>query len=196
MTAAERATPTATDGGKPIRALRGRLVTLQPFADRFVSDEYLGWLRDDAVTRYIVKAGADTTLDDVRAFCTAMIRSERDFFFAIVRNDTGRHIGNVRLGPVEFDASEAHFGILIGDAASHGMGIGAEVVDLITGFCFDDLKIDRLSFPVVAENAPAMRLYDKCGFTNEGASDEVLVKDGHTYDMIVWSKTKRAERRG
>jgi RimJ/RimL family protein N-acetyltransferase len=171
---------------KPIRPLVGPRIALHPFAERFITEEYLAWLRDAEVTRFIVKAGLDVTLPDVRAFCHRLIESPDDFFFAIVHD--GRHIGNARLGPIDWSTGISGYGILIGDRSFHNRGFGAEVIELVSSFAFNELKLRALRFPVVEEHAAAMRLYRKCGFAEEGPWPEPFVRDGQSLSMTTFTK--------
>lgn len=170
--------------------IEGRTVALEPFAERFVSDSYLGWLKDDETTRWLVKAGPSVGLDEVRAFCRTMIDSADDCFFAIVDKTDGAHIGNVRLGHIDWAAGESRFGMMIGTASARGRGIGTEVMGLVERFAFDVLKLDALRFPVVADHAGALRMYEKAGFAVLGPWPEDFVKDGRSFAMVAVGKRR------
>ena len=62
-----------------------------------------------------------------------------------------RHIGNVRLGPIDDERKISKFGILIGDKDFHGLGVGTEVMGLIKDFSFNYLRLKKLRFDVVKE---------------------------------------------
>lgn len=166
----------------------GATVVLCPFSDRFVTPSYLAWLKDEVVTRYIVKAGPETTVADVRRFCSELMASPADHFFAITLKTGGRHIGNVRLGPIDPASGIARFGMLIGEPDCHGKGIGTEVVALIENFAFRELGLRGMRFPVVREHTAAMRLYLKLGYTPGGAWPEPFVKGGRTIELVAMEK--------
>ena len=167
--------------------LRGARISLEPFEARFVTERYVGWLRDDIVSRFISKAGTAVTLEDVRAFCSSMMDSTDDFFFAILLD--GRHIGNVRLGKIDWNTRTSGFGILIGERGLHGQGLGSEAVNTITDFAFADLGLQALRFPVVEEHAAAMRLYRKCGFTQAGPWPKPFERNGRLLPMAMFEKS-------
>jgi len=174
--------------GKPIRRIEGQKIVLEPFSEYYLSENYLAWLRDDMVTRYLVKGGADINMAEVRNFCRSMIESRDDFFFAIVVRDGDRHVGNVRLGPIDWREAITGFGIMIGDREWHGQGLASETIKLITSFAFDELNLSQLRFPVVAEHDAAMRLYRRAGFVEEGPAPTAFSKNGRVLPMVLFSK--------
>ena len=70
-----------------------------------------------------------------------MISSETDYFFAILLKKNLHHVGNVRLGPIDFKLMKSNFGILIGSKNYRGCGIGTEALELIKEFGFGYLKL-------------------------------------------------------
>lgn len=176
----------------PLLGMEGDRVVLVPFSEDFVSERYLEWLKDDDTTRWLVKAGPDVGLGEVRAFCRDMIASPNDCFFAIVLRHSGVHVGNVRLGTIDWQAGSARFGIMLGDPAARGIGLGGEIMALIESFAFHTLGLAQLRFPVVEANEAAMKLYAGRGFTVEGPwLGEVFVKNGREWPLV--SVVKRTD---
>lgn len=165
---------------------------LVPFSLDFVTPAYLDWLKDDETTRWLVKAGPDVGLAEVETFCRQMIDSPDDCFYAVVLKPDGRHVGNLRIGPIDWAAKTARFGVMIGDGAVRGRGLGTELMGLVERFCFHDLGLDMLRFPVVAAHAGALRMYEKAGYRQDGHWPEDFVKDGRTWPMVAMTKTRRA----
>ena len=145
----------------PIKILESDQVELQPFSKDFISNNYLNWINDKDVARFIDKAKNNTSLEDLNFFAERLIKSDFDYFFAIIYKKKKCHIGNVRLCTIDSNFKESNFGILIGDKSFHGCGIATEVLELIKDFSFNYLKLDKIHFPVVKENAAAMKLYAK-----------------------------------
>jgi len=171
----------------PIKVLEGDNVKLQPFSKDFISHEYLKWINDGDINKFIDKAKENTTLDELIFFAEKMINSKFDYFFAIIHKKNQYHVGNVRLGPVDYRYKSSNFGILIGDKNLHGCGIATETIELIKNFSFNYLKLNRLHFPVVRENIAAMKLYAKTNFTNIGEMKKNFNKNGKSWKLVEWS---------
>jgi RimJ/RimL family protein N-acetyltransferase len=171
----------------PIQRIQGSDIQLEPFSCQFVTIDYLRWMNDKETTRFIQKAQGKTSIDDLHSFVNQMIDSDLDYFFAILLKKDQRHVGNVRLGPIDFVSKKSHFGIMIGEKDLRGCGVGTEVVELIKQFSFEYLDLDRLSFPVVKKYLAAMKLYEKTGFTISGSIDQTFNKNGKSWELIEYS---------
>ena len=158
-----------------IKRIEGLKVVLEPFSIKFVNNDYLAWMKDSETAKFIKKAKQNTSLNDLHLFANKMIDSNFDYFFAILFKKNSKHIGNVRLGPVDFKGMKSNFGILIGNKNFHGIGIGTEV-----------LNLKKIVFPVVKKNIPAMGLYKKNGFILKKNLKKNFVKDGRSWKLVEW----------
>jgi [ribosomal protein S5]-alanine N-acetyltransferase len=132
--------------------LEGEKVLLEPFTLDLVTERYLGWIRDPKTTEFIWKAGPDYSLNDLREFATGMMESGDDLFFAVLDQNGAGHVGNLRLGPIDWRKRVSGFGILIGEAAKRGVGYGAEAIDLATRYALTPNLFEKngRSFELVA----------------------------------------------
>ncbi len=170
-----------------IKRMLGDKVQLEPFSLKFVNDDYLSWMNDKEVTKFINKAKDNISINDLKLFANQMIKSDYDYFFAILIKKNQHHVGNVRLGPVDFNLMISKFGIMIGDKNLHSHGIGTEVMELIKDFSFNYLKLQKIIFPVVKANIPAMKLYSKTKFKCLGDLNETFDKNGKSWELVEWS---------
>lgn len=174
----------------PIKKIIGSNIDLVPFSKIFISNDYLNWMKDKDITMFIVKQDDKISLDDIHSFVEKMIHSKSDYFFAIIYKKTKKHIGNVRLGPIDLNSMKSKFGILIGDKNFHNCGVATETLELIKNFGFNYLKLEQIRFGVVKEHRAAMRLYAKSHFTCLGETNETLKKNGKSWKIIDWSMNK------
>ncbi|WP_440650507.1 GNAT family N-acetyltransferase [Candidatus Pelagibacter sp. HIMB1495] len=171
----------------PIKKMESNRIELRPFSINYVSKEYLEWMNDKDITKFINKAKDKTSLEDLELFSKNMINSNFDYFFAIIFKDENCHIGNVRLGPVDFNLMSSNFGILIGDKNFHGLGLATEVLELIKDFGFNYLNLKTIRFAVVKEHSAAMRLYAKTKFKYLGETKKTFDKNGVSWKLVEWS---------
>ena len=124
---------------------------------------------------------------DFNEAANQMIDSNKDYFFAIVLKKNQLHIGNVRLGPIDYKLMKSNFGIMIGNKDFRGCGVGTEVLELIKDFSFKRIKLEQLSFPAVEVYTAAMKLYEKVGFTLNDKVKKTLNKNGNSWKLVEWS---------
>jgi ribosomal-protein-alanine N-acetyltransferase len=169
-----------------IKTIQGSKILLEPFSHKYINDNYLSWMNDEDTTKFIQKAKKNTKLEDLYLFANKMISSDTDYFFAILLKKNLEHVGNVRLGPIDFKSMKSNFGILIGSKNYRGCGIGTEALKLIKEFGFGYLKLKQIIFPVVEDNLPAIRLYEKAGFVLRNKLKKTFNKDGQSWKLAEW----------
>ena len=169
-----------------IKSIQGSKILLEPFSQKYINDDYLSWMNDKETTKFIKKAKKKTTFEDLYLFANEMMSSKVDYFFAILLKENLQHVGNVRLGPIDFKLMKSNFGILIGSKNYRGRGVGTEVIKLIKEFGFGYLKLKQIIFPVVEEHLPAMQLYKKAGFVLHNKLKKTFNKNGQSWKLVEW----------
>jgi len=90
----------------------------------------------------------------------------------------------------------AELQIRIGDAADRGRGVGSEAVGLLLRFAFDDLNLQRVQLHVFADNAAAIRVYEKAGFVREGVLRQAAHIGGKYVDVVLMGILREDYARG
>lgn len=172
--------------------LTSNRLLLVPFKPEQVTEDYLDWITDEELTTYIEKENPNLTLDDLRIFVEDLDQSKNDIFYRIIYKDNNLHIGNIRLGPIDFVNSTTGFGILMGRREYHKQGLAEEAINLIKNFAFNKLKLSQFQFVCFADNFGAMSLYKKMGFTKKEFNKK-MKKDEITYDQVLWYENNPKE---
>lgn len=170
----------------------GSLVLLRPLERADLNERYLSWLNDPEVTRYMETGTFPTSSEDLENYYRSLSGSKNDVILAIADKDSGRHIGNVKLGPIHWVHRSATFGILIGEKEFWGKGVGLEATRLTVEYGFYRLNLHRIDLGVFAEHETAVRCYKKAGFKIEGRLRENLFQGGEYKDRL-WMGLLRSE---
>jgi RimJ/RimL family protein N-acetyltransferase len=78
------------------------------------------------------------------------------------------HVGGCGLHSIDWRSRAAELGIVIGARDYWGRGYGTDAVQTLAGWAFDTLNLNRVFLRVFADNARAIRCYEKVGFQHEG----------------------------
>lgn len=97
-------------------------------------------------------------------------------------------IGYTVLNEINWISRNAYLGILIGEGDQRGQGLGTEALNLILEFAFNQLNLHKLSLEVLAENKPAISIYERLGFHKEGCLKENFFWKGQWLDVIVMGR--------
>jgi len=170
----------------------GSLVLLRPLERTDLNERYLSWLNDPEVTRYTETGTFPTTAEDLDNYYRSITGSRNDVMLAIEEKTSGKHVGNVKLGPIHWVHRVATFGILIGEKELWGKGVGVEATRLMVEYGFQKLNLHRIDLGVFAEHEAAVRCYEKVGFKVEGRMREDLFHAGEYKDRI-WMGLLRSE---
>lgn len=147
--------------------LHGERLTLRPLTVADATDRYASWMNDPRINQYLESRFSDHTVADLRRFVEAMIISERDFIFAMETEQDG-HIGNIKLGGVDWFHRYGDVGLLIGEEDCWGKGFATEAISLVTRFGFETLGLHKITAGCYGTNMGSARAFLKSGWVKEG----------------------------
>ncbi len=137
-------------------------LTYKRVSSEHISEDYVSWINDSEVNRYLETRG-NYTLDLLKSYIEQQY-NKATFFWAIHLKDSNKHIGNIKIDPINFETKSGEYGILIGDKANWGKGYASEATIRIINYCFDELKLTKITLGVIEDNVSAVNLYKKLGF--------------------------------
>lgn len=171
--------------------LHGDRITLREYR----REDY-NWIRKWANDSDITNTLSDIFLyphteQDSEAFLNMMIDgASKSRGFVIADKQTLAYIGQIDLHHIDWKNRSAVLGIVIGRKDLLGVGYGKEAIQLMKGFVFESLNLNRLELEVYEFNERAHRCYVSCGFKEEGRLRQKMYKDGKYWDVIVMSILK------
>lgn len=148
--------------------VRGDRIYLRDVLLSDVNAAYCGWMNDPEVTQYLESRFTSATPESLRAYVTARAQDDDTAFLAIVTCDGDRHIGNIKLGPIDRNHGVADIGIIIGEKECWGRGYATEAITLVVRYAFETLGVRRLTAGAYAGNEGSIRAFEKAGFAREG----------------------------
>ncbi len=157
-----------------------------------VTDAYHRWMNDPEVTRYLETRFVPQSRDKIAAYVTAMDQSTDSVFLAIVVKEDDHHIGNIKLGPIDWVHQRADIALVIGDKAAWGRGYASEAIGLLTEYAFRTLRLHKVTAGCYATNVGSAKAFLKAGFTREGARRQQYVSDGGYVDEILLGRVRSA----
>ncbi len=164
--------------------LEGSRVGLRALDSSDITGEYESWLNDIEVTKFTDVGVFPESRKALLEYHQSVGSSKSDLFLGIFWKNLNQHIGNVKLGPINWVHRHAAFSILIGDKKFWGRGLCEEVTRLVCDHAFVYLNLNRVHLGVVEKNLAAVRAYEKVGFTVEGKSRDYFWVEGRFHDNI------------
>lgn len=165
--------------------LIGRKIILRPLVEKDINRNYLTWINDPQVTKYMETGIFPTTLKELKDFYIKIKQSKSDIIFAICDKKTNKHIGNIKLGGINWIHRFADLGIMIGEKAYWSKGYGQEACRLVLEYAFKRLNLNKVILGVYETHEPAIKMYRKVGFKIEGKIKRLLNYKGQYVDKII-----------
>jgi RimJ/RimL family protein N-acetyltransferase len=170
--------------------LSGQNIFLRPLAGGDASEEYARWLNDPVVNRFLETRSV--TVPELEQYIEEKNGSDDALLLGIFWKNGSRHIGNIKLEPIDREKKTAVLGILIGNRDYWGKGAATEATNLLTDFAFRELGMKEVTLGVIKEHASAIRVYEKCGFVLDRIEKNALDHDGVSFDRVVMRKSAPA----
>jgi RimJ/RimL family protein N-acetyltransferase len=168
-------------------------VTLVPL-DRLHLERTRSWANDPELMRRMDRV-ARVTEDEHEAWFAALATRSDCAYFAIEQGDERRHVGNAWLWAIDRRHRKAELRIVVGDASARGRGVGAQAIDLLCRYGFEQLHLHRVYAYVLAVNPAARRAFEKAGFVAEGTLKDDRTLDAGFCDVYLLARLAAAENR-
>jgi [ribosomal protein S5]-alanine N-acetyltransferase len=153
-----------------------------------ITDRYLDWFKDERITAFL--SAKNLSRQDVLDHLNAG-RESGDFeMLAICILDSGLHVGNIKVGPINKVDRIADLPIVLGDRSFHGKDIASEAVDLGSQYALDNLDIRKVCGSVYSENKASLRCYEKGGWHIECILPNQFEVNGEIQDEVFIARYK------
>ena len=148
---------------------------------------YGEWYGDPEIWRLTSWAASPLSPSAVERLFEDRELSTTDDSFAIHLKDEERPIGVVSLMNISEANDSAELSVIVGHPEDRHHGYGAEAIDTILRYGFEELRLNRVGLSVFEFNEDAISTYEKLGFREEGRLRQALKRDGAFHDAILMS---------
>ena len=166
--------------------LIGEKIYLRVLVESDINEEYLSWINDPEVTKYMRWRAFPTTIDNIRDFIKEK-KTPDYIFLAIIDKETDTHIGNILLGPINWINHSSDLSMMIGSKKFWGKGYMSEAFNLITNHAFNILNLHKLKAGTEKENESSIKLFKKLGWVEEGLLKEHVLYNGKYHDVLLFA---------
>lgn len=181
---------TVTVNDKIYPFLPGENLYLREVRPNDVNDNYYRWLNDREVTRFLESRFYPNSREKLREYVEEKLSDPNNLFLAIVLKEDHRHIGNIKLGPINWMHRFADIGILIGERDCWGRGHATEALRLLADYAFSELNLNKLTAGCYEANAGSLKAFQKAGFLKEGTLHRQFYCEGRYMDGILLGLVK------
>jgi RimJ/RimL family protein N-acetyltransferase len=164
----------ARDGGVFLRLLR----------EDDIDDRYLSWFRDPFITRYL--EAKNITHEEALEHLRYGQKEKLRILYAICTKEDGRHIGNIKIGDINYKAMTSDLVTVVGDRAYWGRGFATAAIKIGVNIAFEKLKLRKLHAGIYNENVGSLKAYTRAGWVVEAKLHQhVLGPNGYCDTILI-----------
>jgi ribosomal-protein-alanine N-acetyltransferase len=152
---------------------------------------YAAWMQDDEVVRYLEIRFAPPDVPALEQFIARTNDSADNLLLGLFpASEPERHIGNIKLGPIDRRHACASIGVLIGAKSYWGKGLATQAVAAVAEYGFTACGLERVEAGFYAENVASQRAFKHAGFVEEGRRMRARRSGDTRTDEIVMGRLR------
>jgi UDP-4-amino-4,6-dideoxy-N-acetyl-beta-L-altrosamine N-acetyltransferase len=165
----------------------GTKITLLPFNEKYLAAVH-EWINDPEVRAGTGSEGPVSDVEHRRWYERLMAdRTQRCFIIGCGQGQAAEPVGLIGLKHICSRSRTAECYLYIGAQNDRRKGLGVEASELLLGHGFEILGLNKIYLHVISTNEPALKLYRKLGFVQDGVARQHLFLGGHFVDMCQFS---------
>ena len=156
------------------------------------AEHFVRWSLDSEAARYLDFVWPPISDAAQRAVVAedSLRRSMKDDAFDwVIVNLDGKPVGTINTHTCLPRNGTFSYGIFV-DREHQQHGYASEAISLVLRWYFHELRYQKVTVGVSADNVASLRLHEKLGFVREGTLRRMVFTDGGYCDMVWWGMTR------
>jgi RimJ/RimL family protein N-acetyltransferase len=154
-----------------------------------VTIQYVEWFSDPEVTQHSENRFMKFTLESQKQYVRDMLESDHRYLYGIF-DDQGLHIGNVTIGPIDFNHMNAEISYIVGERTMWGKGIATYAVREIANKAFGEFGLHKIYAGVYSTNLGSIKVLERAEFTLEGVRKDHFISAGTRADLLEYGRIR------
>lgn len=145
---------------------------------------YRDMINDDYISQMVVGWSFPVSKKEQFDWYNRVISSENKRF-TICLKENDKPVGMVTLTDIDYINRTALHGIKLHPSCPQGKGIATDAVMTLMELAFNQMNLNRLDGSWLVYNTGSKRLYERCGWREEGIKRSAIYRNGEYHDMAV-----------
>jgi len=149
------------------------------YADR---EQLLQWRNHPEVRRWMYTDHEIQPDEHDQWFANALVSTTKRFWVITLE---GKGVGLANLDQINHECRRSSWAFYLADPSTRGMRVGKAAAAFLQEVVFEKLQFNRLWCEALANNRPAISLYESVGLRREGILRSHVVKSDGSHDVVV-----------
>jgi ribosomal-protein-alanine N-acetyltransferase len=156
---------------------------LEPFSEKYLTQEYVNWLNNPAVVRYSEQRHRKHTIESCRKYVESFKGTSNHMWAISVINGGLGHIGNI-IAYVNQENKIADISILIGKVEAWEKGYGTEAWKAVCNYAIKVLKLRKVTGGTLSTNMSMLKIMKKAEMVDDGRRRKHYLWEGKEVDVV------------
>ena len=165
-------------------------IILKEIISKDVSLDYVNWMNDSEIVRFTDQKNLIHTKNKIKKFVNEKKKSKSEFLYGIffIKNKKKIHIGNIKLGPINFLHSNAQISYIIGKKEFQRRGIGSLAIKKVLQIAKRKFKLRKIIASIYPKNIGSRKVLLKNQFLLEGKLRKMQYFENKREDLLLFGK--------
>jgi RimJ/RimL family protein N-acetyltransferase len=157
---------------------------------KMVTKKYLLWMNTAKITNFTEQRFKKHSIVSIKKFVKSKKISRTEFLYGIyieLPNDR-IHVGNIKLGPIDFLHKTAEISYFIGDFKFQNKGIATQAVIKVNYIAKKKFNLKKITASVYSNNFFSKKLLLKNKFKLEGTLKKQFLYRNKRFDKLIFGK--------
>ena len=153
-----------------------------------ISKEYETWMNDWEIIKFTEQRFKKTSIKDIKNYLKKINNSKSDFIYGIYIKDRKNdiHIGNIKIGSINFYHKRAEISYFIGNKFFWNKGVGKKAINLILNIAKNKFKLKKIIAGVYSLNRSSINVLLSNGFKKEATLKSHIVFNNKRYNSYIY----------
>jgi [ribosomal protein S5]-alanine N-acetyltransferase len=157
-----------------------------------VNKTYQKWMNNTEIFKFSKQSYKKHSLKQIKEFVLKKKKSKNEFLYKILiyENKKNNHVGNIKLGPINFENKTADISYFIGEKNYWDRGITTKAIKMIINLAKKKFKLKKLQAGHWEKNIASKKVLLKNKFKLEGVlKSQIQTKKGrinrYLYGLVI-----------
>ncbi len=165
-------------------------VILKLLKTKDYTPNYLAWMNNKEIIQFTEQRHIKNTKKKILKFIKDKQKSKNEFLYGIFLNKNNKaiHVGNIKLGPINFIHKTSDISYFIGDKNYWGLNIVSIAIKKILKIAKKNFKLKKITAGFYQGNIGSKKVLIKNGFLKEGELKKQLIYKKKRISNFIYGK--------
>ena len=173
------------DKNEDLYFLRGDKIYLREIRASDINVNYYIWMNDPIVTQFLESRFYPNSIESLQEYVKQISNNPCEILLGLFRKIDNKHVGNIKIGNINWIHRVGDMGILIGEKECWGKGYATEAIKIMVDYAFNVLNLHKIIAGCYSPNQGSIKAFQKSGFEIEGTQKKHFFYKGKYIDAIL-----------